>query len=99
MTTPMTNPSRRRRLARRLVLSLVFGFLGTLALCLLFSYRSSAQERTQWQHILVVPERLSSVRLDKSLGKTLLQWAPLREEHVATFQRSGGTSLGDLKVG
>ncbi len=99
MTTPTTKPDHCRRLAKRLAFSVVLGFMSTLALCLLFSYRSSAQERTQWQHILVLPERLSSVRLDRSLGKTMLQWAPLRGDHVTAFQRSGGTGLGDLKVG
>jgi hypothetical protein len=99
MTTPTTNLDRRRRLARRLVLSLVLGVVATLALCLLFSFRSSAQERTQWRHILERPDRLGRARLDKSWGKTILEWAPLRADQITAFQNSGGSHVADLRVG
>jgi hypothetical protein len=75
------------------------GVVATLALCVLFSFRSSAAQRAVSLNVLTSSGAPTVVGHDRSLGKSIVTWAPLRDAERAAFESTGTHGPAKIPAG
>lgn len=81
----------------RCAVALLLGVVAALSVCAYCAFRSAAAQRTAWINVVPRAGGLAVVGHDRSLGKSIITWAPLRDAERAAFDATG--EYGPAKIG